>query len=255
MNSIGVNWVEILVRKGYSFGSWGKRPEPRRVGYGYNRARSGARAADLPAQARGLAAQVADGRVRNVIILIGANDFASWNGTYGEIYYNKITDAQVSGKVKKMVADITAAVDTVRTSRTVPMVISTIPNRSVTQPFLDRYPDPAKRMRVTNAVRAVNDGIIAMATAKGIAVADLFEFSTELPTRADANGNVPFGEELINIRVPGDEPHHLLLGDNEHIGTVFNGRLANFFMYEGLESKYPLLRPISEAAILSLAGI
>jgi lysophospholipase L1-like esterase len=124
--------------------------------------------------------------VRNVIILIGANDFASWNGTYGEIYYNKITDAQVSGKVKKMVADITAAVDTVRTSRTVPMVISTIPNRSVTQPFLDRYPDPAKRMRVTNAVRAVNDGIIAMATAKGIAVADLLHFQPScrpVPTR------------------------------------------------------------------------
>src|SRR6185295_5345010 len=43
-----LNWVELLVRfRGLDFGPWATWGEPRRTGYEYNWARSGARAADV----------------------------------------------------------------------------------------------------------------------------------------------------------------------------------------------------------------
>lgn len=74
------NWVEILAAtRGLNFGHFSteSRGEPRNQGFEYNWARSDATTDDLIAtgQHLGVAAQVARGEVRLVVVFIGGNDF------------------------------------------------------------------------------------------------------------------------------------------------------------------------------------
>jgi hypothetical protein len=91
-----LNWIELLARyRAVDFGAWATRGEPRRTGYEYNWARSGAQAADVisQGQAAGVAGQVASGQVSWAVLMIGTNDFAVGNGTYGEIYSEAVSGA------------------------------------------------------------------------------------------------------------------------------------------------------------------
>ena len=78
--STAQNWVEILASaRGLNFGRYSaeSRGEPRNQGFEFNWARSDATSTDLitSGQHTGLAAQVASGEVRVVVIFIGGNDF------------------------------------------------------------------------------------------------------------------------------------------------------------------------------------
>ncbi len=120
------NWMEQLVLdRGLNFGRWGTWGEPRRTGYEYNWARSGATASSLltSGQHTGLAQQVAEGKVSLVFVWIGENDFHLSNGTYEEIYSGALNDAAVQAKEEQVVADITKAVDTVLEAGDVKMVL------------------------------------------------------------------------------------------------------------------------------------
>jgi lysophospholipase L1-like esterase len=89
-----LNWMELLVKhRGLNFGPWGTWSAPRRSGYAYNWARSGATSREIISggQAAGLAAQVAAGKVSIVVVYAGANDFAIWNGTYAEVYNGSVS--------------------------------------------------------------------------------------------------------------------------------------------------------------------
>src|SRR4051795_2435806 len=74
------NWVEILSElRGLDFGPFStlSRGEPRNQGFAYNWARSDATTDDMIAggQLAGLTSQVAEGKVKVVLISIGGNDF------------------------------------------------------------------------------------------------------------------------------------------------------------------------------------
>lgn len=73
-----LNWMEQLVlSRGLNFGPWGRWGGPRRSGYKYNWARSGATVRSMISfgQHTGLARQVANGEVSHVFMWIGSNDF------------------------------------------------------------------------------------------------------------------------------------------------------------------------------------
>jgi hypothetical protein len=255
-----LNWVELLHQKRQiDVGAWGTRPGPRRTGYEYNWARSGARAADVVAQGQhtGLAQQVRSGRVSHVVFQIGANDFAIWNNTYAEIYNGTLSDAQVQQKVDEIIADMTTAIDTVRAAGPVKIVVANFPDRSSTPVFASRFPDPARRKRVSNAIVAVNRGIDGIvATRPGVAVADLFNYGTVLLGRLDASGNLVVGGEAITLRANGDKPHHLVLGDHEHAGTVAEGLIDNDIYIDVLNTRFGAgIAPFSEQELLVNAGI
>jgi hypothetical protein len=108
--------------------------------------------------------------------------------------------------------------------------VTTLGDRSATASIQAAFPDPAKRQRVTDAIVATNNGLRAMALQRGAVIVDLISFAESLFARIDANGDLDVGGEAISLTDPGDEPHHLLLGDNEHAGTVVSGLLANLFI-------------------------
>ena len=253
-----LNWVELLARyRGLDFGAWATRAEPRRTGYEYNWARSGARAADLIAQgqAAGLARQVAEGRVSSAVVMIGANDFSLTNNTYAEIYSGAVTGAALTAKIDGIVASIASALDIVRSAGPVQLLVVNLPALDLGPAFQASFPDPARRRLVTNAILAVNAGIANITAQRGIPVVDLDAFAIATLSGADANGNVSIRGELVNLLKGGDEPHHALLGDNYHGGTVSEGMLANYFLDHFAAAGGPIIPRFTDQDLLANAGI
>ena len=125
-------WVEILAAtRGINFGSFSHRSrgEPRDAGFAYDWARSDSTTADMVRnQLPGLAARVARGQVKNVVILDGGNDFllplkAVGAGTLEPAAYA----AALPGITAQAGANLTTAVTTLLASSPhVRLVISTI---------------------------------------------------------------------------------------------------------------------------------
>jgi len=253
-----LNWVELLARyRGLDFGSWGTRGEPRRTGYEYNWARSGARAADVisQGQAAGLARQVAEGRVASALLMIGANDFAVSNGTYQEVYHGAVSGAALTAKIDGVVASIAQALDIVRSAGAVRVLVVNLPAVEATPSYRAELPDRARRRAVTDAIVAVNAGIARVAARRGITVVDLDKIAARLFSQVDAEGNLSIAGERLNLMVPGDEPHHALLADNHHGGTVSEGMLANYFLDHLAAAGGPSVPRFTDQELLNNAGI
>src|SRR5690606_17140271 len=106
------------------------RSEPRRTGYEYNWARSGARAADLKSQQGGLAQQVREGKVDYVVVYIGYNDFRA-GSTYDEIYNGSLSGSALQQKINAIIGDVRSAVAAVTDAGAKVLVIS-IPDLGIT---------------------------------------------------------------------------------------------------------------------------
>jgi hypothetical protein len=252
-----LNWVELLVRyRGLDAGPWGTWGGSRRTGYEYNWARSGARAADLisQGQADGLAQQVAEGRIAWALLMVGTNDFGT--STYTDIYNGTLSGPALSAMIDGIVASITQAVDTVRAGGPVLLLVTNIPTTTGINPaVLSMFPDPARRQLVTDAMVAVNMGIEAALAQRGLPMVDLDALGAGFFARVDASGNMNVGGELISLFVPGDEPHHGLLGDNHHAGTVMQGLIANYFLDHLAAAGGPSIPTFTDAELLANAGI
>lgn len=243
-----LNWLEQLVRyRGVNAGTWGSYGEPRRSGYAYNWSRSGAVSCDMPQQAQGLAGQ----GVTDAVIWIGTNDFHTWNGTYAAIYSGALNDAQVTAKVGSIIACITSAVDTLQAANNPHIVLANFGDPGTSAAFIAQFPSASGRQRVTNAIVAVNSQLVALASARGLTLVNIYALPVTLAPRFNANGALVVGGELIDTLTKGDEPHHMQLGDSVgHLGTVVNGLLANLFI-DALGG----ITPFTDAEILQAAGI
>ncbi len=255
-----LNWVELLVAKrNLNFGPWGNWGDARRTGYKYNWSRSGATARDMITlgEHTGLAQQVSAGEVKYALISIGGNDFHSWNGTYGAIYDGTLTGTALQAKIDGIVQDITTAVDTLQSAGSVKIAVANISDKGSTVAFMMQYPDATKRQRVTAAIQSTNTGIAALATARSIALVDMYGWGTSLLGQVDPQGFLHVGDQLIDLKVKGDEPHHLQLGDSVgHAGTVANGLIANYLFISPMNATYQFgVDPFTEAEMLVNAGI
>ena len=254
-----LNWVEQLVLyRGLNFGEWATRSEPRRTGYAYNWARSGATASSLlsSGQHTGIAQQVAAGEVTLVFVYIGANDFL--RARYLEIYDGTVSGAALTNKISGVIGDITTAVDTVLAAGQVEIVVLNLFDFSIDAAgFFAAFPDPVRRQIVTDAVRSVNAGLAAMAQQRGIAVVDLTAVAADIFSGVDQNGFITVGGELIDTVNRGNEPHHVALNDSSgHAGTVSSGISANGLFIEPVNNSFGTsLVPFSDQEILNAAGI
>ena len=169
-SSVTFSWVELIAaRRGLNLGPWGTWGEPRRTGFKYNWSRSGATVHDAieSGQHTGLAAQVASGEVSHVIIWIGTNDFATWNGTYQEIYDGRLSGEALQAKLDAITADLTLAVDTILHAGPVKLLLVTIAEPAISPEMIQQFPDAAGRLRVSEALHTTNTQLITMAAARG----------------------------------------------------------------------------------------
>ena len=261
--STTLTWDEQLQRyRGIDIGLWGKWGGTRRSGYEYNWALSGATAEDVvnTGQAAGLAQQVAADKINTVVLYVGANDFAIWNGTYGKIYDGALTGQTLKDYIDGIVSSIAIAIDTVRAAGAVNMIVTNLQDRGAGPRFTSQFPDATKRQVVTDALVAVNAGIESVVNARrDVALVDLYNAAKapEIRSRINlAHGTFLIANQEISLIVNGDEPHHAVLADNEHNGTVVQCLIANLIFVSPLKSKFGQhMRPFTDEECLTNAGI
>jgi hypothetical protein len=258
--AVTFNLVELLARnRGFHLGAWGDWGEPRRVGYQYNWARSGATSTTMieMGQHTGAAEQIAAGDVSFVFIGIGSNDFSPYYGdSYERIYNGTMSDEELAAKMDTAIANVTLAVDTVQQAgaQAVAMALFIQWESDLTLPQL--YPDAERRRRVADAIDAVNAGLRTMAAERGVAVVDQNEIGRSLEPSMDAEGFFNIGGERIDMLHHSDEPHHSRLADREHVGTVMGGVAANFYFIDTLNQHFGLGIPrLTDEEILREAGL
>lgn len=254
------NWVEILAQeRGVDFGPWSYYEEPRRQGYEYNFARSGATAQSMIDQNQhvSLATYVKNENVNVVIIFIGANDYAPfiYDNQYDQLYREEVSPEDLFDKQNKIVANIETAVETVKRSGTPQIVIVTIPDWGNLTTVKLAFPIPMHRFRVTEAIKTTNDKIMQMATKyDGVTIIDIQEYYRTLRT-SENEYQVTVGGVSLDQYLPQNNPQSALLKDGIHSGTILNGLLANFILKtvnDKLTTPIPLL---TDKEILRSAGI
>jgi hypothetical protein len=255
-----LNWVEQLVRtRRLDFGPSGTWGEPRRRGYAYNWARSGATAQSLVAmgQHQGVAEQVRRGLVSHAFLYIGSNDFHPTNGTYEEIYDGSLGGAALQSKIERVVDGMVDALDVVRAAGPVGLMVVTVGDPGLEPSALRAYPNAAGRARVSAAIRAVNDRLQAAAESRQVRVIDLNAFALGLLERVNDQGFLIVGGEPIDVVRRGSEPHYLQLDDSSgHPGTVMSGLMANGLFLDALNRHYGAGIPLlTDDEILRNAGI
>jgi hypothetical protein len=259
--SITFNMVELLARlRNFNLGEWGDWGEPRRTGYEYNWARSGATSSSMVQQGQhtSLAQQVANGEVTFVLLAIGANDFNPIKTKrYARVYNSELSDNRLQAKIDKAIADVTLAMDTILDAGPSGMIVVLFPQWDLVPSVREKYPDAAKRQRVIDVIDAINVGIRAAAAERDIPVVDPNTYGIELYSQVDQNGYLHIAGEAIDIVNQGNEPHHGRLDDDsEHPGTVLSGITANYYFIEPLNEVYDVgIEPLSQEEILRSAGI
>lgn len=255
-----LNWMEQLVSyRGLNFGAWGNRSQPRRSGYAYNWALSGATASSMISggQHSGVAQQVSAGEVSLVFIHIGTNDFA--RNRYSEIYNGNLSGQNLDNKIQGIIQDITHAVDTIQAAGSVNILLTDCYDYSLPAgELLSDYPDATRRQKVTDAIQVVNAGLHTMAQQRGVAIVDMTAAFANILSGANSNGILSVGGEQIDLTRSGDEPHFGRLGDSYgHPGTILSGILfANGIFIENVNNAFGTsLAPLTDNELLQAAGI
>jgi len=252
-------WTELIEEyRSFNLGPWGSRSEPRRSGFEYNWARSGAEADDVVStgQHTGIAAQVQSGLIDIVYFQIGNNDFAYYRDG-ADIYNGTLAGQTLTNKINDYIVDVTTALDTVLAANSnVKVIIGNIPDPSNGPHWQSQFPDPAKRQLVTDAVAQANSKILTLISSRPRAI--LFDsevFVQSILSRVDSSGNVMVGGQAISITLNADEPHHMTLSDNIHGGTVGEGLYANAIIEKINQVLATNVAVFTDSELLSNAGI
>ena len=258
------NWVELLVReRAINVGSWGERPEPRRSGYEFNWARSGATSESMlsAGQHSGVAQQVGAGQVSHVIIQIGVNDF----------YYNDVAlavyDGRLSGEPLQLfldgiVSNVQQAVQAVKSAGENRVILSAtqdLLSAGILPGMREVFPDATGWQRLVDAFAYVNHGLREVAAREAVTFFDFnAALQAELEPRFGPTGReyLVVGGEQIDITTKGNDPLHLFIDDEfAHFGTVFSGLIANLYVAEMNAVFGTAFEPFSDDEILRIAGV
>lgn len=253
-----LNWVEILAEKRkLNFGEWNTYDEPRRTGYEYNWARTGASAMSMieSGQHIGVAEQVRTGKVNVVIIYIGANDFAPYMTPDGfqAIYNEELTPAQIERKINRVTADIETAIDVIQNSGKAKIVLITIPYWGNHVGLKFSFPLPYKRQLVKNVINETNAKLIKIAEERNILVVDPNEFYSNLPK--DDTGKPLIGSIPLDYLPINNNPDNVFLRDGAHIGTAMNGLFANYLINSINPYLSNKIKPLTTGEIIDIAGL
>jgi len=254
-----LNWVEILEQeRGVNMGKWSYWEEPRRQGYEFNWARSGATAESMIASGQhvGLAEQVKNGEVNVVVIYIGANDFAPYqkeNG-YGAIYNGVLTDAQLELKENLIVAHIQTAINVIRSDGEVQLFLVSIPDWGKHVGVKFAFPIPQKRILVTQSINNTNMKLRKLATERNAIFIDSNTFYSDLPKNT-STGKIVIGDTELEVLQLNNSPENVFLRDGVHTGTAFNGLFANYMLAHINSYLTEEIVPLSNEEILEISGI
>lgn len=257
------NWVELLgeyraanlppgIYKDSDVDNWG---EPRRKGYEYNWARSGATSATLlsAGQHTGLAGQITGNQVSHAVLAIGQNDFfPSAGGAYFNIYSGNWTQTEIDNYVSTVVANIDTALSAIDTNNA-KLILSNIVDYGVAPITKAAFPDAASRQLVTDVIDDTNSQLLDLATEHHIPLVDMFNLAADLlgTSTVTIGGNVFTNAAGVGVQ-------NIFVDDGIHPHTGASGIIANAYL-QSLNSAYgesiPLFSEQELSTILSLTYV
>jgi hypothetical protein len=264
------NWVQHLVARGIDFGAtavaanqaggtWG---EPRRTGYRYNWARSGATSTTLLSQGQhtGLAGQAMSDGVTHAVLWVGANDFHFGPlGPYHAIYSQFWTSQQIQDHIDTAAANINAAITELR-SAGLKVVLVNVPDYGFSPAVNVLYTSADGRQRVRNAIASLNVKLNAIASEHEVMLVNMFDlmeaiFGTHhFPIHTLLIGNVE-----INLQTADTSSNSRkwagFVHDGVHPHTTLQGLGANVVITALNMGHSAQLSVMSEQEILSAAGL
>jgi lysophospholipase L1-like esterase len=258
------NWVELLANeRAVNLGEWGERPEPRRSGYAFNWARSGATSETMISggQHTGVSEQILAGDVSHVIIQIGVNDFY-YDDVGIRIYDGTLAGPELQQFIDGIVANVETAVVAIQASGDAQIMVV------ATQDFLSAnvvpgletvFPDPEKLRRLTDAFGSVSQGLSEMAARTGVSFYDYnAALQAEIASRVDPNDPryVDVGGAKVDRSTKGNDPLHLFVDDDyAHPSTVLSGLIGNLIITAMNCAFGTQIETYSDAEILRIAGV
>jgi hypothetical protein len=241
----------------FDLGPWGTRAEPRRTGYEFNWSRTGAETHDIISSGAldEMVNHIQQGDVDIVFYTIGGNDFAYYRDG-ADIYSGAISGASLTYKLDNIKADMTTAVNTLLSADSdLPIIVTTLADPGISPSVIANFPDATKRQRVTDAINVVNQHIIQLANSNPrITLLDIEMYQTELMSRMNQSGKIIVGGEEIAFS-SGSEPHHAIISDEIHAGTVMNALYANLVIDSINSVLGTSIARFSDQESLEVAGI
>jgi len=258
-------WVEVLARlrpTEFDFGA--NRPslpgwlDLRFSGYEYNFAIPGFQAAHFEdivnssffsnPQYLTYRATLADTLKRvaeRVVVWLGANEFRA---NYGHLYEG-LDPGPLVAQVRHDVEEVLAFVQ--RQNAQARVVLVNLPDLGASPDKQAAHPDPAKRVRVTEATRLANRELAALAAARGVRLADVFA-QTE---RLLAGEPTWLGPILIRPGAdPDNDPRYHFTRDGLHPNTPLQILIGRTIL-EAFDEPGVSLSPITNAEALALLGL
>jgi lysophospholipase L1-like esterase len=256
------NWVELLASSHHaSFGAFSRNVHGQsgHPGYADDWAMSGATSSQLVAnQLPSLAAQVARGDVKYVVVLIGDNDF-------GQFLAQAPVLASNPGALVATLAEVEQTAQA-NFDRTVQTLLQANPNVKLeVATIFDIAQSPAVQTKlaplgvegrdlaqlVSQAIGTYNQHIRSVAAGSSrIALADLAAVDASL---AQSTSPLRVGSVTVDLTQIGDDYHHFILADGVHPGTIAQGIIANM-MVSALDAKFDAgIRPLGGSQIVRIA--
>lgn len=253
------NWVELLAKeRGINFGEWSYYEEPRRQGFEYNFARSGATAQTMIDQGQhtGLEKYIKDGKVNLVIIYIGANDYAPYlyDNAYQAIYNGELSESNLIEKRNNIIVNIKTAIDTAQISGAKKIFVTTIPDWGSNPSIKIAFPDFSKRFNVNMEIYSTNQQIVKLAEGKNVEIIDINEFYRDLRDSEDGYKIKIEDEEILSF-LPQNNPRSMFLSDGVHPGTVLNALFANYIVENINPHLENPISPLSNEEILKVIDL
>ena len=249
-----LNWVELLqTRRGVDFGVWGTWGEPRRSGYEYMWARSGATSAGaLSSQLPGVLAQLQSGAVTHVLIQVGLNDFNQGNLAY--LIYSGSQQTATLNYIAANIASMANQANAVAPGRVLVAGTQDYVTDLLLPEIAGAMPDPVGRARLSAAFAYVDARIVAGINS-GVHYWDYDSaLAAELAPRRAGNVITIGGQSIVIAR--GNEYHSAWLDESPyaHAGTALSGLIANVYI-DAINSAFGAsLQRLSDAEIIAAAG-
>jgi lysophospholipase L1-like esterase len=260
------NWtVQLVTYGGIDMGPTGAWGGPRRNGYEYNWARSGATSGTLlsAGQHTGLASQIVPDSIDYAVMMIGANDEVE--GYPGSSAYEGIMNGTwTSGQINTWVSGVVNNIDTALAAVVptgVKLVLFGAPDYGMT-PTVQNLPTTAAQRQAVHDVLTgqLNPQIEALAQSYNLPYVDFIAaFDAVVGPHNSLNSTLAIGNVDIQLQVTddtlGSNPYAGFVDDGIHPHTTLQGLLANLVM-EGLNVGYGAnLTLFTEQEILAHAGI
>lgn len=250
-NRPAVNWVEHLVRSGLPVGTWGGWGEPRRNGYEFNWARSGAVSYNaLVDQVPGVLSQIQSGRVSHVLMQIGINDLDRISMTV----YGSAVDY---GALDSTAQNITEAARQLGLAAPGRVILAPVQDYLlldlIPEPQRTMMSDPAGVARMQQATAYLNQRVRDNLPA-GVVWLD-FNAALGAKLAAHRSGDIlTLAGQSVQIRVRGSGPSNGFVNDQYmHPETAISGLFAQVYL-DAMHAAWGMTLPeLTDSEIMSRA--